>query len=270
MKKNRKLVYLLVAVLLLSSTATHAAGVNYRVIRVNQNNSYRLNDCFDFSNYGLRNFINVIIGDNTPSRPGTIIERPTKPVEEPKKPVEEPKTPEVPEEPIEEPETPVEEPKTPEVPEKPVEEPTKPVEEPTQPPVEEEEQNYSGLSADEAEVVRLVNIERQKAGLKPLKASAQLSNVARMKSKDMADKNYFSHTSPTYGSPFDMMRQFGISYRTAGENIAKGYLSPASVMNGWMNSPGHRANILNGSFGTIGVGAYKVGNTIYWTQMFTD
>ena len=154
-------------------------------------------------------------------------------------------------------------------------EPTKPVEpkpvEPTKPVnPETPAQDYSGLSQDEAEVVRLVNIERQKAGLAPLKASSQLSNVARMKSKDMADRNYFSHTSPTYGSPFDMMKQFGISYRTAGENIAKGYLSPASVMNGWMNSSGHRANILNSSFGTIGVGAYKVGSTIYWTQMFTN
>jgi uncharacterized YkwD family protein len=268
MKKSRKLVYLLVAVLVLSSTASYAGGFNYSVVRVNQNNNVsRLQDCYNFSNYSFKRFVNVIIGTNTPSRPGTIIELPTRPVEveEPAKPVEEPKTPEVPEEP----EAPIEEPKTPEVPETPVEEPTKPVEEPKNPPVEEE-QNYSGLSADESEVVRLVNIEREKAGLKPLKASSQLSKVARMKSKDMAENNYFSHTSPTYGSPFDMMRQFGINYRTAGENIAKGYLSPASVMNGWMNSSGHRANILNPNFGTIGVGAYKVGSTIYWTQMFTN
>jgi uncharacterized YkwD family protein len=118
--------------------------------------------------------------------------------------------------------------------------------------------------------VRLVNIERQKAGLSPLSVSNKLSDVARLKSKDMADNRYFSHTSPTYGSPFDMMKQFGISYRTAGENIAKGYLSAESVVNGWMNSSGHRANILNPSFGTIGVGAYKTGNTFYWTQMFTN
>ena len=98
-----------------------------------------------------------------------------------------------------------------------------------------------------------------------------MSDVARLKSKDMADNKYFSHTSPTYGSPFDMMKQFGISYRTAGENIAKGYLSAQSVVNGWMNSSGHRAKILNPSFGTIGVGAYKTSNnTIYWTQMFTN
>ena len=269
MKNNRKLVFLLVAVLLLSSSASFAGGFNYRVVRVSLNNSgYGFNNYYNNSNYGFRNFWNVIIGNNTPSRPGTIIEVPSKPVEEPSTPVEEPVTPVVPEKPVEEPKAPIEEPT------KPVERPTRP-ERPTYPPVEEEkeeevEQNYSGLSADEAEVVRLVNIERQKAGLQPMKASSQLSNVARMKSKDMADKNYFSHTSPTYGSPFDMMKQFGISYRTAGENIAKGYLSPASVMNGWMNSSGHRANILNPSFGTIGVGAYKVGSTVYWTQMFTN
>ena len=261
MKKSNKLVLLVVAILLLSSTASSAGGFNYRVIRVNlSNNDYQFNDYYNNNSYNntrynFRNIWNVIIDNNYNSRPGHVIELPTRPVERPT----------VPETPVEEPKTPVDEPT------KPVEEPSKPVEKPTNPPaVEEPKQNYSGLSADEAEVVRLVNIERQKAGLKPLKASAELSNVARLKSKDMADKNYFSHTSPTYGSPFDMMKQFGISYRTAGENIAKGYLNPASVMNGWMNSSGHRANILNSSFGTIGVGAYKVGNTIYWTQMFTN
>ena len=86
------------------------------------------------------------------------------------------------------------------------------------------------------------------------------------KSQDMHDKNYFSHTSPTYGSPFDMMKSFGISYRTAGENIAKGYRTPQAVVDGWMNSEGHRANILNASFKQIGVGYYA--NGYYWTQMF--
>lgn len=117
----------------------------------------------------------------------------------------------------------------------------------------------------EAEVVRLVNIERKKAGLSELKHNWELSRVARYKSEDMRDKGYFSHTSPTYGSPFQMMRSFGISYRTAGENIAKGQTTPAAVVKGWMNSPGHRANILNSSFTEIGVG-YASGN--YWTQMF--
>ena len=82
----------------------------------------------------------------------------------------------------------------------------------------------------------------------------------------MKDNNYFSHTSPTYGSPFQMMKSFGISYKTAGENIAKGYKTPGAVVNGWMNSSGHRANILNSSFTRIGVG--YVSNGHYWTQMF--
>ncbi|MPN28838.1 hypothetical protein SDC9_176283 [bioreactor metagenome] len=82
----------------------------------------------------------------------------------------------------------------------------------------------------------------------------------------MHDKRYFAHQSPTYGSPFDMMKQFGISYRAAGENIAMGYSSAAAVVEGWMNSPGHRANILNASFTHIGVGYYAEGH--YWTQMF--
>ncbi|NMA87305.1 MAG: serine protease, partial [Tissierellia bacterium] len=80
-------------------------------------------------------------------------------------------------------------------------------------------------SSVEMEVVNLVNIERQKAGLAPLQYSSELSNVARAKSQDMASKNYFSHNSPTYGDPFSMMKSFGIKYKTAGENIAKGYSS---------------------------------------------
>ena len=124
----------------------------------------------------------------------------------------------------------------------------------------------SSVSAYEAEVVRLVNVERAKNGLGALTLNAKLSDVARAKSQDMRDKGYFSHTSPTYGSPFDMMTKFGISYRTAGENIAMGYSTPQAVVTGWMNSPGHRANILNGSFTQIGVGYVASGN--YWTQMF--
>ena len=124
----------------------------------------------------------------------------------------------------------------------------------------------SALSSYESEVVRLVNIERQKNGLSPLVEDWQLSRVARYKSEDMRDRSYFSHTSPTYGSPFDMMKAFGISYRSAGENIAKGQQSPEAVVKAWMNSPGHRANILNKGFTHIGVGYAKSGN--YWTQMF--
>ena len=118
----------------------------------------------------------------------------------------------------------------------------------------------------EAEVVRLVNAERAKYGLKPLTQNWQLSRVARYKSQDMKDLRYFSHTSPTYGSPFQMMKSFNITYRSAGENIAMGQTTPAAVVRAWMNSEGHRANILSASFTEIGVGYVAEGH--YWTQMF--
>lgn len=118
----------------------------------------------------------------------------------------------------------------------------------------------------EQEVVKLVNAERAKAGLPALKEDWELSRVAKYKSQDMHDKNYFDHTSPTYGSPFAMMKKFGITYKAAGENIAKGQKSASEVVNAWMNSEGHRANILNKSYTHIGVGFVKDGN--YWSQMF--
>ena len=121
----------------------------------------------------------------------------------------------------------------------------------------------------EKEVVALVNQERAKLGLAPLKDNSQLSNVARTKSEDMVANNYFSHTSPTYGSPFDMMKKFGITYKAAGENIAMGQPTAASVMTAWMNSPGHKANILSANFTEIGVGVAKdKSGAIYWTQEF--
>lgn len=122
------------------------------------------------------------------------------------------------------------------------------------------------VRAFEQEVVRLVNAHREKNGLKPLTENWELSRVARYKSQDMVDNRYFSHTSPTYGTPFQMIRAFGLSYRTAGENIAYGQRTPQAVVNGWMNSSGHRANILNASYTQIGVG--YVPNGHYWTQMF--
>ncbi len=118
----------------------------------------------------------------------------------------------------------------------------------------------------ENEVTRLVNEIRVKNGLKPLAADWELGRVARYKSQDMKDNNYFSHTSPVYGSPFNMIKNFGISYRSAAENIAKGQRTPQAVVNAWMNSSGHRANILNPSYTKIGVGYVAEGN--YWTQMF--
>jgi uncharacterized YkwD family protein/spore coat assembly protein SafA len=118
----------------------------------------------------------------------------------------------------------------------------------------------------EQEVTRLVNIERANAGLPALKNDWELARVAEYKSQDMHDKKYFSHTSPTYGSPFTMMKNFGITYKSAGENIAQGQKTAAEVVRAWMNSEGHRANILSQNFTHIGVGYVTDGN--YWTQMF--
>lgn len=121
----------------------------------------------------------------------------------------------------------------------------------------------------EQEVLSLVNAERAKVGVRPLELDWELSRVAKTKSQDMVNKNYFSHQSPTYGSPFDMMKQFGISYKTAGENIASGQRSPQEVMASWMNSSGHRANILKPEYTHLGVG-YVVGGQYgtMWTQQF--
>lgn len=242
LRKNKKVFVSLVVALLFSSSVGQAAGFNY--CNISNSNANSLNRKGYSINY---DFLNNLANKNSNWQ---IITLPTKP-STPSVPST-PSTPTVPTKPVE--------PTTPTVPTKPVE-PTTPTTPVTNP----------GLSEMEMEVVRLVNIERQKAGLAPFTASAELSRVARLKSQDMGTKNYFSHTSPTYGSPFEMMKAQGIKYTTAGENIAKGYLTAQSVVNGWMNSSGHRANILNGSFKTIGVGAYKTSNgTIYWTQMFTN
>lgn len=119
------------------------------------------------------------------------------------------------------------------------------------------------------QVLDLVNQERAKAGVSPLKLSTSLDSMAKVKAEDMRDNNYFSHTSPSYGSPFDMMKKFGISFSTAGENIAAGQQSASDVMNSWMNSPGHRQNILNPSYTEIGIGVAKGGSYgTYWVQDF--
>lgn len=118
----------------------------------------------------------------------------------------------------------------------------------------------------EAKVVELVNAERAKAGLKPLVSNWELARVAKIKAQDMTDKNYFSHTSPTYGDPFTMIKNFGIKYTAAGENIAQGQKTPQEVMNAWMNSSGHKANIMSSTYNQIGVGYDARSNT--WVQQF--
>jgi uncharacterized YkwD family protein len=127
------------------------------------------------------------------------------------------------------------------------------------------ESSYS-LSAYEQKVVDLTNQERAKNGLPALKVDVTLSKMARDKSQDMSTNHYFSHTSPTYGSPFDMMKKYGITYSYAGENIAMGQRTPEEVVTAWMNSDGHRKNILSPNFTSIGVGYVADGN--YWTQEF--
>lgn len=118
----------------------------------------------------------------------------------------------------------------------------------------------------EAKVVELVNAERAKAGLKPLVSNWELARVAKIKAQDMTDKKYFSHTSPTYGDPFTMIKNFGIKYTAAGENIAQGQKTPQEVMNAWMNSSGHKANIMSSTYNQIGVGYDARSNT--WVQQF--
>lgn len=114
----------------------------------------------------------------------------------------------------------------------------------------------TGMSQDELEVFNLINEQRTKNGLTALKSDSEVLNVARIKAKDMVDNNYFSHTSPTYGSPFNMLTNFKVSYKTAGENIA-GNSSNIAAVTAWMNSAGHKANILNSAFNYTGIGVVK-------------
>jgi uncharacterized YkwD family protein/spore coat assembly protein SafA len=126
--------------------------------------------------------------------------------------------------------------------------------------------NYQSI---EQQVVKLVNAERAKVGVKPLTSDWELARVARFKSEDMRDNRYFDHNSPIYGTPFQMMKSFGINYGYAGENIAAGQTTAESVMKSWMNSPGHKKNILSPNFTHIGVGYAKGGSYgHYWTQQF--
>ncbi len=125
-----------------------------------------------------------------------------------------------------------------------------------------------GLTADEQEVFNLINAQRTAAGLSALKIDEELQNVARIKAKDMVDNNYFSHNSPTYGTPFNMIKNFGITYKAAGENIA-GNSTNKGAVNAWMNSSGHKANILSSNYNYTGIGV--VSSSKYgkiYVQMF--
>lgn len=117
------------------------------------------------------------------------------------------------------------------------------------------------------EVVRLVNEERAKNGLSALTIDYTAAKAADVRAGEI--ESYFSHTRPDGSSCFTALSQAGVSYMGAGENIAKGQRTPAEVMNGWMNSPGHRANILNEKFTKIGVSYKMVNGTPCWVQLFT-
>ena len=129
-------------------------------------------------------------------------------------------------------------------------------------------QNTSALTEDEQEVFKLINQKRTENGLSALVMDDELQNVARVKAQDMVDNNYFSHNSPTYGTPFEMIKSYGITYKAAGENIA-GNSSNTGAVNAWMNSEGHKANILSNNYNYTGIAVVK--SPVYgkvYVQMF--
>lgn len=126
----------------------------------------------------------------------------------------------------------------------------------------------SGISGYAEQVMQLVNAERAKQGLSSLTTTSALSSAANKRATEI--KQSFSHTRPNGSSFSTVLGEYGISYSAAGENIAYGQKTPQEVVNGWMNSAGHRANILNSKFNKIGIGVYQSGNTIYWSQLFTN
>jgi len=207
--------------------------------------------------------VNALLGQLLRQYQITLPETPTQqePSPEPQQPAQ-PEQPTKPEQPAEQ-----ESPAKPEQPAEPEQEAPAEPEQPVEPETPAQQPAESTASAYEREVIRLVNVERAKYGLAALAEDASLTRTARMKSQDMRDNRYFDHNSPAYGSPFDLMKAQGIRYRTAGENIAMGYATPEAVVSAWMNSSGHRANILNASYTRIGVGYVASGS--YWTQHFT-
>lgn len=167
-------------------------------------------------------------------------------------------------EPLDTPSTPIEMPS--EKPTAPSITPEAPAEKPTEPTAGQTPEQSEFNTAYEAEVLRLVNIERARYGLAPLSMDDGAVNVAHVRAKEIVQS--FSHTRPNGSSCFTAAREAGVSYRYAGENIAYGYPTPEQVVAGWMNSEGHRKNILSASFNRIGVGCYESRGVLYWSQFF--
>lgn len=119
------------------------------------------------------------------------------------------------------------------------------------------------------EMLDYINAERSQVNAPPLVLDQSLCSGAFLKSQDMGVNNYFSHTSPTYGSPFDMMKSQGVDFRRAGENIAKNFSVPGAH-NAFMKSSGHRANIVSTKYSKLGLGFYQSGGYLYVTQWFTN
>lgn len=263
--KKRVLALTLSAVMTLSSTAAFAADANCtKVTNYNYSNlSNKYTSYLNCSNIKYKVTVNGKNVDLNSVDWKALINKKSKTTSV------ETKTPVVKETEVKETKTPVVE--QPEIKEPEVKTPVVEQTEVKKPEEKTVENNNTSVSAYEQKVVELVNVERQKAGLPALTLDASISNVARIKSKDMADNNYFAHQSPTYGSAGDMLSQFGIRWSAWGENIAAGQKTPEIVVNAWMNSSGHRANILSSKFSKIGVGYVTDSNgRPYWTQIFTN
>ncbi|QFG01150.1 hypothetical protein PB01_08795 [Psychrobacillus glaciei] len=249
---------------------SHTTSEAKAVVTYQWNAPYNIINKFDWKD--LNNFSYLLNSNLVIEIPSTPVKKPV--TETPSTPVKKPvtSTPTTPvKKPVTEtPSTPVKKPVT-ETPSTPVKKPvTSTPSTPVKQPVTEQTPTNNNqevkVPAAVQEVVDLTNKERAKEGLKALQIEVKLTQSAQAKSQDMKDRNYFDHTSPTYGSPFDQMKSLGITYSSAGENIAMGQRSAAEVVDAWMKSPGHRANIMNPSFTQIGVGLSDSG--FYWTQQF--
>jgi uncharacterized protein YkwD len=132
----------------------------------------------------------------------------------------------------------------------------------------------SELTAAEQSILKKTNDARQAAGAQPLVADKAITQIARGRSLDMGTRNYFAHVNPDGKTALDLLREAGINYRSAGENIGKASGSPDETANTifgmWMNSAGHKANLLSKSYGRIGIGAVQTGSTTYFTQVFAN
>ncbi|MGI6319078.1 MAG: sporulation protein [Firmicutes bacterium] len=257
-KKRLLITTTLVLLLLLSMFSTAAAcktvdwtvkvngeKIPVKLVTKDGENLYRVEIPLENGQFNRK----IIIYYRINLRTGEITPVPAPPEEEPApEPIPDPPPPPVPE---------------PDPPEPPAPEPEP---EPEPDPPESPDPEESILTAEEQQMLNLVNQERKQRGLNELKIHEGLVKLARLKSKDMINLGYFAHQSPTYGSPFDMMRNAGIAYTYAGENLA-GAPTVARAHTSLMNSPGHRANILNPNYTHVGIGIVNGGN---YGKMFTQ